>query len=116
MEATIRHNLEEGIVKKNAVTRKPTAHDDVVVLDGAVEEITKFGQKMLKIAIHCQHVAAAGLGKPFCDRVSDTIGRAAMQSFYALIPRGHLRHHQRRAVSASIVDEYNLLHAVLVQP
>ena len=114
MEATIRHNLEERVIKKNAVTRKPTAHDDVVVLDGAVEEIAKFGQKMLKIAIHCQHVAAAGLGKPLRDRATNTIGRAAMQSFYALVPRGQLRHHLRGAVSASIVHEYNLVHAVFV--
>src|SRR6266567_7383473 len=112
MEATIRHNLEEGVVKKNAVTRKPTAHDDVVVLDGAVEEIAKFGQKMLEIAIHCQHVAAAGLGKPLRDGAPNTIGRAAMQSFYALVPRGQLGYHLRGAVSASIVDEDNLVHAV----
>src|SRR6266567_6594427 len=116
VEATIRHNLEEGVVKKNTVPRKPTAHNDVVVLDGAVEEIAKFRQKMLKIAIHCQHVAAVGLGEPLRDRATNTIGRAAMQTFYALVPRSQLRHHLRGAVSASIVHEYNLLHAVLVQP
>src|SRR6266446_11002146 len=114
MEATIRHNLEERVIKKNAVTRKPTAHDDVVVLDGAVEEIAKFGQKMLKIAIHCQHVAAAGLGKPLRDGATNTIGRAAMQSFHALIPRGHLGHHCGGAVCTPIVDEYNLMHIVSV--
>jgi len=52
VKATVRHDFEEGIVKKNAVTRKPAAHNNIVALNGSVEKIAKFGQKMLKIAIY----------------------------------------------------------------
>src|SRR4029077_3118682 len=52
VKATIRHDLEEGVIEQHAVTRKPAAHNDVIAIDGAVEEVTKFWQEMLKVAIH----------------------------------------------------------------
>jgi len=52
VKATIRYDLEEGVIEQHAVTRKPTPHDDVIALGSTVKKVAKLGQEMLKVAVH----------------------------------------------------------------
>src|SRR6516162_10849315 len=95
--------------------RESAANYDIVTFRRSIEQIAKLGQKMLKVAIHREHISTVSGCKTFRDCQADSVWRYAVQGFYAMILGGKLIDDVASAICAAVIYRNHLVNVVSIE-
>ncbi len=114
MKGAVDDNFLDGIVNEHAKAGKAAAQNGVKTFRGGVEHVFEFGQQVLKVTIHGQHVFARNRRESVLDGVPDAVGRRPDHRRDAGIGLGKGFDDVPSFIGTVVIDKYNLVNVVVV--